>query len=154
MMSIRVVGSEYADNFYNDFLGFVYKVDHLFEPPLSERVVLEDYAKKLYEEAHVFVVFENDEIQAASAFYCTPEKFDFGFLSFVASLKKGLGSKVIEEMISHCKKMKMKGIETQTWETNYNSLTMFKRYGFLEVEKVKNRDSNIESIILKLIFND
>lgn len=153
-MNIRVIGSEYPDNCYNDFLEFVYKVDHLFKPPLSERVILEDYAKKLYEEAHVIIVFKDKQIQAACAYYCTPEKFNFAFLSFVASIKKGLGGEVIEEMISHCKKMEMKGIETQTWETNYNSLRMFKRYGFLEVDKVKNRDSTIESIILKLIFND
>lgn len=153
-MSVRIIGIGDADNHYVDLLNFINKVDHQFEPPLSERVKIEDYAKKLFEEAQVIAVFENNEIQAACAYYCTPDKFNFAFLSFVASLKKGLGGELIEAMISHCKKMQMKGIETQTWETNYKSLRMFRRYGFLEVDKVKNRDSNIESIILKLIFND
>ena len=153
-MIVKVIGVGDSDNHYVDLLNFINKVDHQFEPPLSERVKIEDYAKKLYEEAHVIAVFENNEIQAACAYYCTPDKFNFAFLSFVASLKKGLGGDLIKAMISHCKEMGVEGIETQTWETNYKSLKMFKRFDFIEVNKVKNRNSPIESTILKLIFND
>ena len=153
-MSIQLIGEESSNNYFEELLDFIYKVDHLFEPQLSERVNIVDYTKKLYQEAFIYAVIDNEKIQAACAFYCTPSKFDFAFLSFVASSKKGLGGILIEEMISKCRMMGAKGIETQTWETNEKSLKMFKRHSFFEVEKVSNRKNILDSTLLKLIFND
>jgi hypothetical protein len=153
-MSILLIDTESSVNYFDDLLDFIYKVDDLFEPPLSERVNIEDYTSKLYKEAFIYVVIENKKIQAVCAYYCTPEKFDFAFLSFVASLKKGLGGLLIEQMIYKCREMEAKGIETQTWETNSKSLKMFKRYNFLEVDNVSNRNTHVNSTLLKLTFND
>lgn len=153
-MKIVLINPKETNKYFNDVLSFIRRVDHLFEPPLSERVNLEDYTRKLHEESFINLIIDNEKIQAVCAYYCTPRKFDFAFLSYIASIQKGLGGLLMEEMISKCKEMGAKGIETQTWETNYKSLKLFKRYNFTEVSSVSNRNTSVNSSLLKLNFND
>lgn len=153
-MKVVLIDASNAYNYYEDFLNFIHEVDHLFEPSLSSRIELNEYAKKLIQEAFIYIIIEDNVIQAACAFYCTPSKFDYAFLSFIASKKKGFGGMLIEKMISKCMELGAKGIDTQTWETNYSSLKLFKRHSFIETDYVNNRNTSESSVLLKLIFDD
>jgi ribosomal protein S18 acetylase RimI-like enzyme len=153
-MQIITLDKGRAMDYYSNLLEFIIKVDAFFEPPLSKRVNLESYAKKLCQEANLIVCIEHSKIQGACAYYCTPDKYEYAFLSFISTLQKGLGSRLVEKMILSCKEYGVKGIETQTWETNSRSLNMFLRYNFQEVEKVDNRGSEAKSVLLKLKFYD
>ena len=151
-MIVQINKNQNASQFYDALLEFIKKVDLYFEPPLSSRVSLEAFTHKLLEEAYVDTIIENNEILAASAYYCTPLKFDYAFLSLVASLKRGSGRILVEHMIKNCKTLGAKGIETQTWETNDKSLQLFQRFNFEKVSYVDNMNSSVKSILLKLRF--
>jgi len=142
---------EHKDKFFE----LIQTTDVFFTPPLSDRVDLKSYCNKLLNEGVVLVYTnEANKYIAGCAFYCTPKKYDFAFLSYIASMEKGLGNKLMSEMIRYCKDMGMAGVETQTWSTNSKSISLFKRHGFEVYDRVSNRNTSEESLQLRCIFND
>ena len=147
---------KYTEKDKNDLFKFIINTERLFNPPISERVNLNDYINKLILESEILVAkeIENNKLIGVAAYYCTPNKFDYAFLSFIAvnSKYKGVGSLLIQEMIEYCKYKNMKGIETQTWESNERSLSLFKKFDFVETDRISNRSNTERSILLKLVF--
>jgi len=97
------------------------------------------------------------KVCALEAFYCTPDKFEYAFLTFIGVdnlfKQNGFASMLINEMIKFCLKKKMKGIDTQTWDTNVASISLFLKHGFKIVNKVNNRKSDIRSVLLRLQYD-
>lgn len=147
---------KYSNKDFDALSSFISLTERLFNPPISQRVNLTDYINKLAREAVIFFAIsdKNNNILGTIAYYCTPGKYNYAFLSYIASnsIIKGIGSELVRTMIKDCVEKKMKGIEAQTWESNIKSLLMFHKFGFKEVGKTMNRDNNERSILLKLDF--
>lgn len=137
------------------FLELIRKTNGMFKPPLSERVDLKHYCDKLISEGVVIVYSnENDKYIAGCGFYCTPDKYEMAFLSYIASLEKGFGNKLMYELIRYCKDKGMNGIETQTWSSNTKSIALFEKHGFEVHDELSNRNTAEVSLQLRCRFND
>jgi|GEM_PF-4577759 ribosomal protein S18 acetylase RimI-like enzyme len=135
---------------------FIKDTEKLFQPPISTRIELNEYINKLFNESIIYVAIDNttDEIIGIVAFYCSPLYYDYAFLTYIAVSKQGLGvgSSLLEASLRHVKNNGMKGVDTQTWENNIISRQMFKKFGFLEIRFVANRNSDQNSVILRYEF--
>lgn len=147
---------KYSNSDFESFTKFIIETEKLFNPPISERMDLQDYINKLIEESQILLAKSTADnlIVGTAAYYCTPKLYDYAFLSYIATNVKikGIGSELVKIMINHCKNEKAKGIETQTWEGNIKSIALFQKFNFKRVGVENNRDNKINSIILRLNF--
>jgi hypothetical protein len=62
----------------------------------------------------------NRYVSGLSAFYCNPSDYSFHFLSYIATKErgKGIGLCLLDASLEYIKKAGMKGMDTQTWESN------------------------------------
>ncbi|MXV38996.1 GNAT family N-acetyltransferase [Flavobacteriaceae bacterium Ap0902] len=145
----------YQPEDFESFKNFILKTEKEFNPPISDRVNIDEYINKLTNEAVIILTKnKNHEIIGTACFYCNPKDFEYAFLSYIATTlnNQGIGSLLVNDMIAYCKKLGAKGIETQTWENNNNSLKLFNKFNFEIVGKKSNRSTETNSIILRLIF--
>ncbi len=134
------------------------KNDDDFNPPLSKRGLLENYAKKWVNEGVVLEISYKSNFAGIAVFYCNPESYKYSFLTFIAINRnyrgKGLSVLLMESVIDYCKGKGSLGLETQTSEENSKSLHLYTRLGFKEFGRIDNRENGIKSIQLRLIFNE
>ncbi len=140
----------------HELIEVVLSTEGSFVPPISQRVDIDKYIEKLFEESVVFFAVDkkNRNVLGLSSFYCTPDVFQYAFLSYIAVLQKGkrIGEKLLNESLRYCKEKGMKGMDTQTWEGNEASLGLFSKLGFLQTGVVNNRDGDTRSILLRHEF--
>lgn len=145
-----------SNTVFKDLFEFFEETEKWFNPPISSRKPLAEYVRKLLTEAKVILAkdSESKDIIGLAAYYCTPNDFDYAFLSYIASIsnQKGVGSALVLYMIRDCRESGMLGVETQTWESNEKSIGLFKKNGFKVIGTAKNRDTIDSSILLKLEF--
>lgn len=144
------------NNSYEILYKFFNVTEKRFKPPIRQRRPLKEYINKLIDEAVILLAknAEDNKIIGLAAYYCTPKDFQYAFLSYIATdtKLKGVGNCLVKTMIKDCKKKKMDGIETQTWESNKRSIGLFQKHGFKIKYYVLNRNLDERSVILKLEF--
>ena len=142
-----------------EFLNFIMKVDDSFSPPLSKRTDIQKYTRKIFNEGIVISAFstQTGNILGAAAFYCTPGEYDYAFLTFIAvdGKSNGVGSRLLSEVMKYCRQSGIKGIDTQTWESNKISQGLFRKFGFTFKRYINNREgTNERSVFLRKDFYD
>ena len=92
--------SEFKD--FETLLNLLKELDKLFDYPISERVELEEYAKKIIEKVHLFMAFENDDPIALLVGYCNTNSISY--MSSLAVKREFQGSKigVAKQLITLC----------------------------------------------------
>lgn len=115
--------------------------DNDFTPPISSKVEIEEYVKKLTTHGKVILCNFNDKIIGVAAFYCNSA--DFAFLSYLSVDKKhrkqGIANKLISRMIKYCETTPVSGIKTNTWKNN-KAIDFYKANSFKVIDSLdKNR---------------
>ncbi|MEC3907601.1 GNAT family N-acetyltransferase [Tamlana sp. 2201CG12-4] len=132
----------------NDLYEFISSQEHYFEPNLSYKVNLRDYAEKLSNLATVNICFYESKIVGVCAFYCTPDIYDYGFLSFLSVestyRNRGIAKKMVQDMIEHCRHFGMKTLKSSTWKSS-KAMRMYMNLGFKATYSLKD-----ESVLLDL----
>lgn len=127
-------------------------------PPLSKRGLLENYAKKWVKEGVVLELSYKSDFAGMAVFYCNPEVYKYSFLTFITISRnyrgKGLSVLLMESVIDYCQGKGSFGLGTQTSEENIKSLYLYTRLGFKEFGRKDNRGNGINSIQLRLTFNE
>lgn len=73
---------------YEKMKNFLYEMDKEFKVPLSKRLNLNEYAKKLKELADVYIMVEENKIVGGIAFYKNDLKNYIAYITFVGVSKK------------------------------------------------------------------
>lgn len=114
----------------------LWELDDDIIPKLSERVNIEEYAKKLSANAEVFYVKHGDIDIGNCAVYMNNE--ETGFISSIAIKKewqnKGIGKQVWNLVCSIAKCKHIKYIELCVDKKNSNAQKFYKKNSFYEVE--------------------
>jgi ribosomal protein S18 acetylase RimI-like enzyme len=107
-----------------------------FRPPLTERVNIHEYAKKIYENAITFGAYENETLVGLVAMYVDEQ--NIGYITNVSVLKgflgNGIGSCLMELCFEHANQIGCSEINLEVHENNRAATTLYKKMGFIKNE--------------------
>lgn len=113
-------------------LEFLKKSDNMFQPKLSERVDIKQYAEKLTECAELFYVLDDGKDVANCAVYMNQE-----YTCFISSFavaqnmqRSGIGTILMRAVISEGIKRDMKSIELDVYACNNAGIRFYISQGF------------------------
>lgn len=127
----------------SNLAAFMWAVDGDFVPPLSERLDLDAYARKLFETAVNIIAIRDREtlIQGVVSFYCDPAHYDGAHLSFLAVgpelREQGWARALMLRCSDYVGQAGMSSIRTRTWRGNGPMIRLLEGLGYeFEEEKV------------------
>lgn len=128
------------DNNNKSIYAFLHKADSSFQPPLSKRLSITDYAKKLADHAqNIFAVRSNKNV-AHAALYVNDLEHHKAFLSSIAVLpefcNQGIGEQLMLECFSCAKAHGMKYLVLEVSHESTKAIALYKRNGFTSIEKL------------------
>lgn len=111
-----------------------------FVPPLSSRVEIRDYARKLFSNSRRFEAWSNGTLIAMLACYCNSGTS--AFVTSVSVLKAWTGKGIAGELLKNCREyVKAQGLSSITLEVsnaNIAALKLYEKCGFTaEISKEK-----------------
>lgn len=122
---------------------FLVKGDGDFPEPLSNRVDLRDYAKKLYNNAVIIAELRDNQIAGIFAGYINDEIKKEAYVTFVNVLNKyrrnGIAKKILLEFIEVVRKRGFREIHLHTSMENYGAIKLYETNGFKRVAVVEGR---------------
>ena len=124
---------QYCD--FNVVVDYLNKIEKDFPIPLSERVNIHEYAKKVLNKGVVLGIEYAGCLVSASLFYCNDTKHKIAYLTLLGTLcgYHGLGyaQDLLEATIEFCKKMKMDYLCLDVDIKNTKAISLYSKYGFM-----------------------
>lgn len=122
-------------------LEFLEEVDVDFPVHLSEKVVLSDYAQKLYTHATLCTEYCKNKIIGMVAGYTENLSNGIAYIALVGVRKEvrhqGIAQKLIVQFLQVCKEKKIRGVHVYTDVRNKNAIKMYEKIGF-KCYKIEN----------------
>ncbi len=123
-----------VDNSSDRVYRFLISSNEVFFPPLSSRLDLQLYSRKLGDNAtNIFVVYAGIDIGHVG-FYVNDDSFRRAFISSIATLpgfeRRGVGRALLSEVLCHCIRRGMKSISLQVQPENNIAINLYKKFGF------------------------
>ncbi len=131
---IHTRGSERlsVDQIYN----FLCRTDKDFPVPLSEKTDLREYALKLYHNATLCTVEENNQIVSMTAGYTENTVNNVAYIAMVATLPeyhgRGYAKKLVSEFIERAKNKRLRSVHLYAVRENTAAMNLYKGLGFVE----------------------
>ncbi len=117
-----------------DVLSHLLSCDQLFIPPLSSRVDIAEYAKKLVHHSKTFEVWVGDELVGLVAAYCNDPSVDKAFITNVSVLSNWAGQGLANRLMSMCLECVMasglKSVELEVGVDNSAAIALYRKHGF------------------------
>lgn len=133
---------------------FLIETDNLSIPPLSHRMNLLDFARKLQKNATLFEYTLEGKVIALNAVYVNKNPVD-SFATSLAVLPEyegyGLGAKLILKAIKYCKEYGSEGYRLQMRESNSDMLNFYLNKKFAVISE-EDYPEGIKGVILKIKF--
>lgn len=118
------------------------KVDNEFQPRLSSKVDLTEYANKLNDKAVLFVEVDNDILIGLCAVYMADRIQLQAYLSMLVVNPefrgKGFAKKLILEMESAVRDNGFKTIRLEVYKSNEGALSMYLKLGYIIIDSTEN----------------
>jgi ribosomal protein S18 acetylase RimI-like enzyme len=109
--------------------------DHDFVPPLSTRVDIGDYARKIFEKATRFEGWVNDALVGLVAAYCNDWESRIAYVTSVSVLRewtgKGVANCLMNRCIEHAKASGMRKISLDVASANTSAIRFYMKSGFV-----------------------
>ena len=125
-----------------------------FKPPLSDRVELQGYSKKIADKAVRFEAWEENVLIALIASYCNDNENRSAFITSVSVLKemqgRGLASKLMKQCIKHIKSLGLEQVTLEVGNENANAIAFYEKHSFI-VSRVEDKTSYMQLNLLKEI---
>lgn len=122
-----------------DILNYLSENDNNFIPPLSSRVKLEEYAKKIYKHSVQLWVKHEHEFVGFCALYVNPE---FTYISTISIVDKykgvGAGKRLLNKVIDVTKRNFINEIRLEIQDKNKKVKSFYLKKGFTPVKDKKN----------------
>lgn len=136
-----------VEYFYNkaseaEIIQHLQLCDMNFFPPLSERVEIIDYARKIADKATRFEVWSDSLLVGLVAAYCNDKKSSIAYITSVSILKEwmgqGLAARLLQQCITYVKGIGIQKIRLEVASDNVRAITLYEKNGFL-VDKATAR---------------
>lgn len=135
-------------------LDFLRKIDKDFPIHLSQKVDLEEYARKLHTKATLCTRLENDKIVGAVAGYTDNLELNIAYISLVGvcteARHSGIASQLVREFAEICVAKKIDGVHLYTDVRNTAAIRMYMKLGFEKMYTENETRPNDLHLILKL----
>lgn len=126
------------------------RCDASFVPPLSDRVVISDYAQKLANNATLFEAWTGDTLVGLVAAYCNDQEKRIAYITSVSVLNewvgKGIAAYLMNQCIKYAKTSGMLQIRLEVASTNAPAIKLYMKSGFVADK------SDMSSISMNLYF--
>ncbi|MCD9470814.1 GNAT family N-acetyltransferase [Photobacterium phosphoreum] len=127
-----------------EFLDFLNLVDLEFIPPLSNKIIFNDYYDKIMEVGNIGCYYVNNKIIGLVIFY---DNQDIAQITLVAVdpkyRGKGIASKIINSVLNEINK----STRIITWESNVRAICLYKKLGF-KITKANINKHNVNELIM------
>jgi ribosomal protein S18 acetylase RimI-like enzyme len=128
---------------------FLCSVD--FVPPLSDRVEIKDYAKKIVTKSTRFEAWGNGALVGLLAAYCNDPEKRIAYVTSVSILsewrKKGISTRLITNCIEQARKSGMHRISLEVARENILATQMYKKNGFTAAGNPKSSRIIMDKIL-------
>lgn len=128
----------------DEFVDYLIKVDEEYIPPISNHVMLADYAGKLISNASIVTAREKKALIGLCAFYCNDYKNKRSFISTIGIQSnftgKGIAKKILNKTIEMSKEVGMEKIELQVFSGNKRAICFYSKNGFYKVDTIEKLD--------------
>ncbi len=132
---------------FEDVKTHLTSCDKNFTPPLSEKVDIAEYAKKIADRAVNFESWDAEKLAGLIACYFN-DAAKKGFITNVSVLGeyggKGIASALMTNCIERVKEQDFQAIELEVNKSNSGAIGLYKKFNFFEIE------TKDESIIMRL----
>jgi len=123
-------------------LGHLQAHDHAFQPPLSSRVPLADYARKLVDHALRLEAWADDDLIGLVAVYCNAPDRDTAFVSNVSVLAshagQGIARRLMQSAITHVQERGFCNLRLEVDPRATAALRLYLALGFQPADDVAN----------------
>jgi ribosomal protein S18 acetylase RimI-like enzyme len=109
--------------------------DHVFVPPLSHRVPIDDYAHRIIDKAVRFEAWEDGELVGLVAIYCNDARSRVAFITNVSVLLewqgRGIASQLVTRCTGHANSLGFSRIELEVGQMNAVAIAFYNKHGFV-----------------------
>lgn len=110
------------------------RCDADFVPPLSGRVEMQDYARKIANKATRFEAWSGGKLIGLVAAYCNDQVKRIAYITSVSLLKdwtgKGIGARLMAQCTEHAKVSGMQRISLEVAQDNAPAIKLYEKSGF------------------------
>jgi len=111
------------------------RCDADFVPPLSGRVEINDYAKKIASKATRFEAWSGGTLVGLVAAYCNDQEKHIAYITSVSVLRewtgKGIVYRLMNQCIEHAKALGMRQISLEVASGNTSAIKLYEKSGFV-----------------------
>ena len=118
-----------------EIVNFLRKCDADFLPPLSRRLNIEDYARKIFNNAMRFEAQASKELIGLIAIYCNDKESCVAYITSVSMLKEWMGRGIaiflMRKCIDYAKAMGFMMISLEVRSDNLKAIALYKKSQFI-----------------------
>jgi ribosomal protein S18 acetylase RimI-like enzyme len=111
------------------------RCDADFVPPLSGRVEITDYAKKIASKAARFEAWSDDRLVGLVAVYCNDLEKRIAYITSVSvsreSMGRGIGESMMRQCIARVKALGMHQVSLEVASDNMPAIGLYEKSGFI-----------------------
>jgi ribosomal protein S18 acetylase RimI-like enzyme len=126
----------------NDIFLYLKECNNDFEPPLSNKVSLDEYSRKLFEKSVTFEAWHKNKLVSLIAAYFNDDQKLTGFITSVSVIKeykgKGIVSHLMLDCIYYAIKINFSTILLEVNKTSIKAINLYKKFGFIDMEDKDN----------------
>ena len=146
MKIIKIENSN--NNLEKCVIEFLKKIDSLFKIPLSQKINLEEYSKKIIRNADVFLAFDSESIVGIVVGYNNDKELKISNMSILVVLNeyqgKGIAKKLVNNFLDLAKNKKMEKVKLSTVDTR--ALKLYESLNF-KIVREENKVYYLEKIL-------
>lgn len=146
MKIIKIENSN--NNLEKCVIEFLKKIDSLFKIPLSQKIDLEEYSKKIVRNADVFLALDNESIVGIVVGYNNDKELKISNMSILVVLNeyqgKGIARKLVNNFLDLAKNKKMEKVKLSTVDAR--ALKLYESLNF-KIVREENEVYYLEKIL-------
>lgn len=124
--------------------NYLTKVDKDFPIPLSSKVNLDKFSKKILKSGVALACFDGERTAGIILFYANNTESKTAYVSVLSVLdsyrKRGIAQSLLNECIKMCKSINFKAIELYTHKTNEGAIALYEKNGFIKISDLDRPD--------------
>jgi ribosomal protein S18 acetylase RimI-like enzyme len=139
-MEVTLIPADGSDKMQDALLVFLESIDADFDPPLSHKVVLSDFVKKVMDLGEViFAIDTQGRLVGSAGLYANDRLIRQAYLNYLGIAQEcrghGVGRMLVSEVLQIAKNRGMQSIQLHVNPNNKGAIHLYQNFGFEFVEK-------------------
>ena len=122
----------------SDILNHLTECNDNFIPPLSLKVNLDEYSRKIFDKAVTFEAWDDRRLVGLVAAYLNDVETGTGFVTSVSVVKdftgQGIASRLMVACIEYAKQRQFKQLKLEVNQRTESAIKIYQKLGFVETE--------------------